>query len=171
MKILLIRHAIAEDLSLKVQNDFDRALTDEGRKKIKETAKGIAKWVKSIDLILSSPLLRTRQTSEILSKEFDDVEIEKFPPLAPGSDIEQVTKMIRERVWQKHSNLKVLACVGHEPTMGILCSYLLATGSKDRTFVHFKKGAVACLDFSDKVEESSATLDWFIEPKMARKDT
>src|SRR6185436_6950664 len=68
MEIYIVRHAIAEDAPSKGTGDAARALTEEGRQKMKEAAAGFAKLEFSIDKIFSSPLIRAKQTAEILAK-------------------------------------------------------------------------------------------------------
>src|SRR5215467_9906384 len=83
MNIYIVRHAIAEDLPRSGPGDAMRALTAEGRKKMKEAAAGFAQLDPVIDRIFTSPLVRARQTAEIIAKEIDH-SIEEMKELAPG---------------------------------------------------------------------------------------
>jgi phosphohistidine phosphatase len=65
MELLIIRHAIAVDRTTPGLPDDQRALTPEGRKKFREAARGLTRIVKRPDALLTSPLLRARQTAEI----------------------------------------------------------------------------------------------------------
>ena len=62
MEIYIVRHAIAEDAPSKGTGDAARALTEEGRQKMKEAAAGFAKLKFSIDKIFSSPYVASRST-------------------------------------------------------------------------------------------------------------
>ena len=69
MKLLLIRHAIAEereDFEKTGKDDRLRPLTDEGRKKMKQAARGLKEVVPHVDLLATSPLTRAAQTGAIL---------------------------------------------------------------------------------------------------------
>ncbi len=65
MEFYIVRHGIAEGYA--AGGDAERALTEEGRTKIAEVAAGLARAGVEIDHLYSSPLLRARQTAEILA--------------------------------------------------------------------------------------------------------
>ena len=59
MELFVIRHAIAEPLGRR--NEFideKRALTVEGRNRMRDVVKGLIKLRVEVDLILTSPLVR-----------------------------------------------------------------------------------------------------------------
>ena len=59
MELFIVRHGIAEPLGKGNQfSDEKRVLTNEGRTRMREIAKGFAKLGIEVDLILSSPLAR-----------------------------------------------------------------------------------------------------------------
>src|SRR5262249_31041428 len=69
MKLLLIRHAIAEereDFARTGKDDRLRPLTDEGRKRMKQAARGLLETLPEIDLLATSPLTRAAQTGAIV---------------------------------------------------------------------------------------------------------
>src|SRR4051812_3600232 len=69
MRLLLIRHGIAEDreaFAKKGEDDFLRPLTPAGKRKMKEGAKGLRKLFPKLDLIATSPLKRAVQTATIV---------------------------------------------------------------------------------------------------------
>jgi len=71
--IYFVRHGLSEANVKKVfagQKD-DSLLVDEGRQQAKETAKKIKKEGIKIHKIISSPLKRTLETAQIISKELD----------------------------------------------------------------------------------------------------
>ena len=64
MQLLVIRHAIAverEDFARTGKDDRLRPLTDEGRKKMKQGAKGLRQLAPRIDLLATSPLTRAHR--------------------------------------------------------------------------------------------------------------
>ena len=69
MRLLLIRHAIAEereDFARTGKDDGLRPLTDDGRKKMKQAARGLRGLVPDIDLLATSPLTRVVAFAERL---------------------------------------------------------------------------------------------------------
>jgi phosphohistidine phosphatase len=84
MKVLIIRHAIAEerdDFARTGKDDRLRPLTDEGRKKMKQAARGLKALVPEIDLLATSPLTRAAQTAAVLDSVYgglSEVEIEEL---------------------------------------------------------------------------------------------
>src|ERR1700686_4214330 len=63
MDIWLLRHAVAEEVSASGR-DADRALTPDGLRRAERVARGLAALEPSIDLVLTSPYRRARQTAE-----------------------------------------------------------------------------------------------------------
>jgi phosphohistidine phosphatase len=167
MKLLIIRHAIAEerdDFARTGRDDRLRPLTDEGRKKMKQAAKGLRSLAPDIDLLATSPLTRAAQTGAILDTVYgglDEVEIEELAPEA--SPIEFLS-------WLRHQSHQdgkdCIAVVGHEPSLSLILSFLL-TGSERRLFA-FRKGGACLLQFSDEPAAGTATLLWALTPAQLR---
>ena len=137
-RIYIVRHAIAEDVSHSGR-DEDRALTAEGRKKMKRAARGLASLGIAPAHLLASPLVRAQQTAEIVVEALPQLAIETCDLLAPGVDERALTRLLNG----SHAGVDVML-VGHEPDLGELLSYWL-TGSRGGVETRFKKGAVACL--------------------------
>ncbi|HEX8087437.1 MAG TPA: histidine phosphatase family protein, partial [Blastocatellia bacterium] len=88
MELYVIRHAIAQQLGRK--NDFadeKRALTSEGRERMREAAKGLCKLGVEFDVILTSPLVRAVETAEIMAAALGltKKEVEQTGNLAPDA--------------------------------------------------------------------------------------
>ena len=66
MKVYIVRHGQVPHNALKQYNTNDEDLTDLGIKQAEEVRDKIEK--KNIDLIICSPLDRTKQTAEIINK-------------------------------------------------------------------------------------------------------
>jgi phosphohistidine phosphatase len=163
MKLLLIRHAIAEeseDFAKTGRDDRLRPLTDEGRKKMKQAARGLQEIVPEIDLLATSPLTRAAQTGAILDSVYgglSEVEIEELSPEATPSDFLR---------WLRKQKADTLAAVGHEPSLSLILSWLL-TGTERRIFA-FRKGGACLLEFPDEVGAGTATLLWALTPAQLR---
>jgi phosphohistidine phosphatase len=163
MKLLLIRHAIAEereDFARTGKDDRLRPLTDEGRKKMKQSAKGLKEVVPDIDLLATSPLTRAAQTGAIVDSVYGglkEVEIDELSPEATPNDFLR---------WLRKQKANTIAAVGHEPSISLILSWLL-TGSERRIFA-FRKGGACLLEFPDEIGAGTATLVWALTPGQMR---
>ena len=162
MNLYIVRHAIAElrEEAASEEQDSQRPLTDQGRKKFRKIAKGLRDIGVEIDLILTSPYVRAADTADILRKKLnmrkDQLVTEQ--DLAPGGD----AKRLLESIHEKHAEAVNIALVGHEPGLSRLTSTLI---SGDPTVpITLKKGGVCCL-VTDKLEYGRcATLEWLMAP-------
>jgi phosphohistidine phosphatase len=163
MKLLLLRHAIAEereDFARTGKDDRLRPLTDEGRKKMKQGARGLRQILPEIDLLATSPLTRAAQTGAIVDTVYgglSEVEIEELTPEATPTDFLR---------WLRKQKAETLAAVGHEPSISLILSWLL-TGSERRIF-SFRKGGACLIEFTGEVGAGTATLLWALTPGQLR---
>ena len=89
MRLLIVRHAIAEDretFARTGKKDALRPLTRYGRVQMRQAAKGLRRILPSIDLVGTSPLRRTVQTAEILAAAYDDPPLVRVPSLDHAPD-------------------------------------------------------------------------------------
>jgi len=157
MKLLIVRHAIAADAEKSGTADEDRPLTGKGRKRFKKAARGLAEIVPAPDVLLTSPLLRARETAEIAAKAWG---VEALPePLLAGGSPEALLAAIAE-----HGKDAVVVLVGHEPDLSRLLAHVTG-GMGER--VPFKKGGAALVEL-DGDEGSSGRLIWFMPPRLLR---
>jgi phosphohistidine phosphatase len=160
VEMYLIRHAIAEERGDAWPDDTQRPLSDEGMARMRRAAKGLAALGARFDLVLASPLVRTRQTAEIVCAAFDKrPSLAMAESLAPDGDYADVISDLR-----KHAHRSRLALVGHEPNIGELAGRLI--GSKRP--LEFKKGAVCRIDVDRLPPESPGVLRWFLTPGILR---
>jgi phosphohistidine phosphatase len=160
--IYLVRHGEAEPASGDGR-DADRALTADGRRKMRGVGLGLKRLGVAPDTVLSSPLRRAEETAAELVKAMTlrpRIEIE--PLLAPGHEPPEVLKGLRP-----HRAARELMLVGHEPDMGRLASYLLAP-SAGLAGLPFKKGAVAAIGVEAIPPRSPGMLLWFMTAKQLR---
>jgi phosphohistidine phosphatase len=164
MRLLIIRHGIAEDKEVWARtssNDDDRPLTDEGRQKMVLNAKGLRRTVDAIDVLVTSPLVRARQTAQIVADAFNLGRIETTKSLVPDTPpVEFVEWLARYR------DKGVVAAVGHEPHLGLLATWML-TGVEE-SHVELKKGAACLLELDGEPAPAGARLCWSIAPSQLR---
>lgn len=165
MNVLLVRHAIAEDkaeFAATGRPDSLRPLTEEGRRKMRAAAKGLAKTLPALDLLASSPLARAAQTAEILRKACPDAEPLELPALSPERDPRETLAWLKGR-----PRGASVALVGHEPSLGRLAGWLMS--GEETALVAFKKGGAALLEFPGDVEAGRAVLRWLLTPSQLRR--
>jgi len=162
MKLYLMRHGIAaQHLDGPILRDYQRPLTEEGKVETRQVALGLKKLGARPDVIVSSPLVRARQTAEILAEVFGTTDaLQITDSLAPGGSTSEVWKFLGQ--FQKANEAFL---VGHEPDMTLLMTTLLWAGHD--MGVTFKKAAVCRIDISSLPPNAPGTLKWFISPKIA----
>jgi phosphohistidine phosphatase len=159
MDIYILRHGIAED-SAPGQSDADRALTPEGKKKLRNVLRAARVAKVEPSLILTSPLKRAVQTAEIAAELLVfKRDLLKTRALEPGAQPRAVWEEIRI-----HKDEPAILLSGHEPLFSSLIAYLLCC---PELHVDFKKGALACVEIDRFGAEPHGALKWFITPKLA----
>lgn len=159
MEILLLRHGIAED-ARPGQADAERALTREGKQKLRALLRRLAKAGVRPSLVLTSPYLRARQTAEIARDVLaPDAMIVPARALAPGSTPQEAWEEIR-----LYSNQPSVLCSSHEPLCSELAGYLLGAPGLP---IDFKKGAMMRIDTDGAGPRPRGVLRWFVIPRLA----
>lgn len=156
MQLLVIRHAKAEDaldFAQTGQPEALRPLTESGRKKMQRAAAGLLSEVEFIDVLAASPLLRARQTAEIVAEVYVGRTVMELDALAPGSDPDTLLAWLRG-----HRDVSVVAIVGHEPDLGELIGRLLS--GRHESVIALKKGAACLLNLDPDVTPGKARLVW-----------
>ena len=163
MQVLIVRHAIAfERDPLQWADDRQRPLTPDGDQKMRREARGLAKLVLSVDVLLSSPWKRALQTAEILHQEAGWPVPRESAALEGDRSPRGVLTALRQ-----HPDAMSIAVVGHEPQTHELVSYLL-TGDAARVMIEFKKGGVAALSLEGPLRSGTAMLLWSLPPRHLR---
>lgn len=131
-QLYLIRHGIAADRTDYV-NDAARPLTQIGQEKTAKVAQRLKALGVRFDLILTSPLVRARQTAEILQKVGLSNAIEDFPALSPGGEIQPWLAWWSNSRYNKKESC--LALVGHQPDLGDWSEILVWGNSQEKLIV------------------------------------
>jgi phosphohistidine phosphatase len=156
MEVYFLRHADAGAAAGGKGGDFERPLSPEGIDRMEREAVAISRLRPGVDAILTSPLVRARQTAEILAKE---LRMEKAlivdKRLAPGFAAKDLAAILAER---RSSPGVVL--VGHEPDFGRVISAFTG-GSR----IECKKGSLARVDVDDP-SSAAGTLAWLLPPRV-----
>ena len=159
MQIYLLRHGLAEDVK-PGGKDPDRALTAEGKKKLRELLRHARSAGVRPNLILSSPYKRAVETAEVAAAALGYGEsILRTKVLQPAADPQGVWEEIRV-----HKDAKELLLVGHEPLFGMVTAFLLDAPSLS---IDFKKGALVRIDVNPAGAHPRGVLKWMLTPKLA----
>src|SRR5215468_524378 len=119
MRLLVVRHARAVPGDTPGISDAERPLTGDGERRFHSVARTITRLEPGPDVLLTSPLLRARQTAAILAATWGAVPVTVEPALASGS-VERIRGAL-----ESQRELGAVALVGHEPTVSGLVSELL----------------------------------------------
>jgi phosphohistidine phosphatase len=163
MELLIVRHAIALERDReRWRDDGVRPLSPAGIRQSRKAAAGLKEISRAPDRLLSSPLVRARQTAQILTEVAGWPRAEEAPELSPGGAALAVLTLLG----QKRS--KLVAVVGHEPGLGALITACLL-GEDGALAIEMKKNAVACLSFEGSPSAGRAALKWLATPRMLRR--
>jgi len=158
MNLYIIRHAIAVDEGAPEYEDSQRPLTDKGKKKMRQIAKGLHTLGVGFDLILSSPYVRAKETAEILAEVFKmKKKIELSENLIPMGDPDLLIAELNEKY-----SVDSIALVGHEPQLTHLIGLLVSESAG--ADITLKKGGVCSLSVDDLHHARKATLEWLLTP-------
>jgi phosphohistidine phosphatase len=163
MELLIVRHAIAcERDRLRWRDDGARPLSPVGIRLSRKAAAGLKQFSKVPDRLLTSPLVRARQTARILTDVAGWPRAEEAAELLPGgAPLAVLTLLGRDRS-------KRVAIVGHEPGLSALLAACLL-GDGGTLAVDMKKNAVACVSFDGAPSAGRAVLRWLATPRMLRR--
>jgi phosphohistidine phosphatase len=158
--IYLVRHAIAADPGGASTTDESRPLTDEGIERFRMQVRGLKGLDVAIECILTSPLLRCRQTAQLLADGLPGVpRVDVLDELRPGGRLAGVVEGLGA-----YRTLDSIALVGHEPSIGAVAAALIgAQGS-----IPFKRGAMCRVDVASIPPRGAGVLVWFLPPKVMR---
>lgn len=165
MELYVLRHAIAVERLDWAESDDTRPLSAYGITKMKQNATGLTRLLPKIDLILTSPYLRARQTAEIVCKVYGFkisdkvVETESLTPDGAFKDL--------FKDFGKYESDNRVMVVGHQPYLGDLISYLTSEG--DVRNVPLKKGGIACIELERDDPRHTGMLNWLLTPRQLRQ--
>jgi phosphohistidine phosphatase len=160
MIVYIVRHALAGDRDPdRWPNDNLRPLTNEGRKRFQSFSKRLAKRGIAPGIIATSPLVRCRQTADILASRIPGhPPVVELDALAPSS---QLAPLLRWNTEQASAHDEV-AWVGHAPDVEELTAALIGD---TQARIRFSKGAVAAIDYQSD-EAGFGRLLWLATAKL-----
>ncbi len=159
MQIYLLRHGIAED-GRPGHPDSERALTGEGREKLRRVLKRAKLAGAAPDTILSSPYRRAVETADVAVEVLGyEGKVVRTRALLPEASPFDTWEEIRSR---KGDGSILLA--SHEPLMSSMVAFLLDSPSLE---VDMKKAALVRVDCERFGPEPRGVLRWMLTPALA----
>lgn len=163
-QVYLIRHGIAAEPEA-YENDRDRPLTAKGRAKTKAVSQQISALGLAFDEILTSPLVRARQTAEILLQANVASHLTVTEHLAPMGSFADWLEWLKS--WRRNDggSAKVLALVGHEPDLSQWAELLIWGDVKG--VIQLKKAGIIGIEIPDEIDPiGNSLLFWLTPPRL-----
>lgn len=158
-RLYVVRHAWAEESGPGI-DDHARRLTKRGRRRFAKFARHLRRAGVEVDLVATSPLVRARETAEILTDIFDTPPPAVVDALAPSADWPALME------WTIGQDARRVAWVGHMPCVGRLVALSIGEGS---AAIRMQKGAVAAIRLDDG-PGNPGELEWLATADIVTGD-
>lgn len=162
MELYVLRHGIAAERGT-YADDGRRPLTPEGTAKMRKIAAAFGPLGVRVGMVLSSPLVRARQTADIAAEALD-LPVTIVEELSAGAPPADIVEAIEDHVPEDADDEAAVMIVGHEPDLSRLVS-LLVSGN-DWSGVRMKKGGLCKLTIGELRVGPCAILEWLLWPKQ-----
>lgn len=158
MDLYLIRHADAIALGESgITSDEERPLSDKGEQQSKAMGKFFKSHHIAFDRVVSSPLVRARQTAEIMLKASGQhLDIAFTDALTPDARPKKLARYLTKTGGDK------VALVGHLPHMADFTAWIIG-GKKAQ--IDFEKAGVALVSSGDSPIKGNGVMHWLITPE------
>jgi phosphohistidine phosphatase len=157
--LYLIRHADALALGERgITEDENRPLSERGEKQAAEVATALQRRGVHLELLLTSPLVRARQTADALVRQGTELvtDLESCELLAPGGKRGKLAKLLVEK------GRGAVGLVGHQPDLGEFAAWLI--GSR-KVNLDLAKAGVALIRCEEEPGKGGGTLVWLVTPE------
>jgi phosphohistidine phosphatase len=177
MRIYFLRHGEAGDRETWTGPDEERPLTEDGMAEMRDVAGGMRALKLHADAVLSSPLVRARQTADIVARKLK-LDVQEEPALAAGCSFDALVQVIAAHA-PDHTDAKAgVLLVGHEPDFSTAVRCLISRNSNGS--IALAKGGLCRVDigvdptaegfvWDSKHLRDSGTLTWLLTPKLLAK--
>lgn len=162
MDLFILRHGEAGRRSATIRDDSKRPLTVDGKKQVEEISKGLNLLGMEFDYIYTSPLVRSKQTAEIVFRNLkcknQIVELDELKPEGNKLQLYSMLSKLRQ-------NSSVLI-VGHEPYLSELVSEAISSGPSR---IDLKKAGLARIRTTSMQPKIHGELRWLLTPKHLKR--
>lgn len=163
MRLYVVRHAEAVPIGGSIQRDADRTLSPAGEQDAELVGRMLGDMDSHIERVTCSPLIRARQTAEILSSAMTKHPvIHVTEHLAPGFS----HRKLLEELMALGADGSI-AAVGHQPDLSMFISTLIANGAD--AAIALEPGAVAHVQVENTRAGLRASLRWLLTPANIRR--
>ena len=164
MELYLLRHGKAQEHTNNIVSDSKRELTEAGKKELVCIAKAIKTLEVQVDEIISSPLIRAKQTAEIIIKHVKSKKksVKIWSELKPEINVEKTIKKI---ITLKPDSS--ILFVGHEPHLTNLIANIISNDSI--LDISLKKGGLVHIRCNPTKSKISGSLRSIMTPKQLKK--
>jgi len=158
MILFLMRHADAGTARENSTLDAKRGLVKEGKEQCMLMARVLGALKAPIDVIVSSPLKRARQTAQLVGTELGyDSQVEISPALGLDAGFGDFQNMLA-----KYADREGVLAVGHNPSLFQFLGRMI-TGN-GAAAIRMRKASIACV----RMDRHPPRLLWLIDPRSAR---
>jgi phosphohistidine phosphatase len=157
--LYLIRHAEALELGERgVTDDAQRPLSERGEEQSRAAAQAFPMRGITLDRLYASPLLRARQTAEILLRAWSrpELTLETCEELTPGTKPRKLSRFLLKQEGEQ------IGLVGHMPDLATFAGWLL--GDK-KLPIEIAKAGVVHLTCGDMPGKGLASLVSLVTPE------
>ena len=164
MDIYILRHGKAEENTQNITSDSKRRLTEAGKKELEIIAKAIKNLGVEFDTIVSSPLIRSKQTAEIILKYVKNKKksITIWDELKPEIDVSHTIKKLT--VLKSASSVLL---VGHEPHLTTFIGMIISN-DPNNVNISLKKGGFVHIKANQDASEIFGSLRSIMTPKQLK---
>ena len=154
LELYLLRHAHAGNSANWDGPDSERPLSPKGRRQAERLGAFLAERGFAPDAIVTSPLLRARQTAELVADAIG-IAVSVDERLVGDLDPHIVGEIV------EHVGGTSVVLVGHDPDFSALAAALSGT-----EYLPMKKGTLARIDMALPVQAGSGVLRWLVPPEL-----
>jgi len=153
LKLWLGRHGEAVDVDM-TGTDAARPLSAYGRQQVSQMAKWLLSREAPPELVLHSPLVRARQTAEVIANEIrGGAVLMEETLLSPGfSTIALLNRLA-------NSGVARVVCIGHQPDIGRSLAEITGGGH-----ALISPGTLAAIEFHGRPTLGGGSLRWLMDP-------
>ena len=194
MRLLVIRHAIAEPRERFARTDEDddlRPLTRKGRRRMRRAARGLRALVPALDVLATSPLVRARQTADIVARAYGGPAPQTVEALRPDRPPDELLRWLHEQAGVHRNERRpddggaegedegvapttdregggtTIAVVGHDPHLPALLTWLV-TGER-QSWLALRKGGACLVRFERELRAGAGEIRWLAAPAVLRR--
>jgi phosphohistidine phosphatase len=158
MILYLMRHANAGTVRENPELDLKRGLVKEGKEQCILMARVLGALKAPIDVIVASPLKRSRQTAQLVGTELGyEAQVEISPALGMDATYADFQEMLA-----KYANREGVLVVGHNPNIFQFLGRII-TGNRGAA-IRMRKGSIACI----RADRHPPRLEWLLHPRTVR---